>query len=95
MAVKKRSSVSATRFRAHLFDYLKQARAGREITVQHKDSSFRIVPVLQPSKLERLDALPHLDAINGTWEEFVEASEQLSGDLKKTWRKKWDRRLAD
>jgi prevent-host-death family protein len=95
MVRKRRSSglVSATQFRSNLFEYLKQAKAGEDVTVQHKGCSFRIVPVLQPSKLARLAALPPLDVIEGDWEEFVRCSEELSKDMQNAWQEKWDRRL--
>ncbi len=64
------------------------------MTVQHKGCSFQIVPVLQPSKLERLAALPRLDVTDGNWEEFVRSSEKLSKDMQDAWQEKWDRRLG-
>jgi prevent-host-death family protein len=86
--------VSATKFRSNLFDYLKQAKAGQEITVRHKGSAFRLISVPQGSKLERLAALPSVKVIDGTWKEFVRSGGDLSKDMRKAWEEKWNRKLT-
>jgi|ERR1700693_5103696 len=88
------TQVSATKFRSNLFGYLKQAKAGEEITIQHKGSAFRLISVPQSSKLERLTALPALKVIDGTWKEFVRSGGDLSKDMRKAWEEKWNRKLT-
>lgn len=71
-----------------------EAKAGKDFIVQHKESSFRIVPVLRHSKLERLAALPPLEVFSGSWEKFQKDTGRLSRQMQREWKRKWDRRLA-
>jgi antitoxin (DNA-binding transcriptional repressor) of toxin-antitoxin stability system len=88
-------SVSATRFRANLFDYLRQATAGSDVTIQHKNSSFRIVPIVQPSKMERLASLPPLDIGGGSRRDLERAGKRLADAMQRRWHDKWRRRLPE
>ncbi len=49
--------VSITRFRRDLFDLVKLAMQGEQISVTHKGARFHIVPEVRPDRFSRLTPL--------------------------------------
>jgi hypothetical protein len=85
--------VSASEFRAHLFEHLGAAAAGRIVRVHYKGTQYQLVALKPAGKLDRFYTSGPAEPVIAAGDKSFSDDPKLKSEREKKWIAKWDRRL--